>query len=359
MSEGAYKTVLVPRESANDDFGVVVSWAKEDGQPVSAGETICELEFSKSITEVTAPVDGYLFRMHELQAEAPVGGPLALIASTPVRPDLGTSSEAVSTGPKITAKARLLMTAHGLTADLFPGLAIIREEHVQRHLDAGESAPANPGEGELVPTSAVRRRAAAVLADSKRSIPHSYLSVWMPAAALERRLEQLTSEQQLMISLSDLLVATIATAASGSTANSGWRDGSVFRYSRVNVGFALNQPNGDLLVPVVPDADKLSLADVAAMIRTLQKKAIRQQLSATDLSGGTITVTSLLGTGVHQVLPIIVPGQSVIIAIADRCDWPTPCHCLTIAFDHRVLNGAEAGEFLRTIAEGLQGGTDT
>jgi pyruvate dehydrogenase E2 component (dihydrolipoamide acetyltransferase) len=159
-----------------------------------------------------------------------------------------------------------------------------------------------------------------------------------------------------MLSLSDWLVAAVTRAAAQQpVANASWQEQGILRHSHVHIGFALNQANGELLVPVVHNAEQRSLEELVGDIRTLQKRAVRHQLSPQDLSGGTITVTSLLGSGVHQVLPILVPTQAIIIALADRCDWPAPSYCLTAAFDHRVLNGVEAAAFLVAVARLMKG----
>lgn len=211
-------------------------------------------------------------------------------------------------------------------------------------------------EGELIPLSPIRRRAAATLAASKQTIPHSYLSLWIAAEKLESPVAALVREKQIMLSLSDWLTAAVARAASRQPeVNSSWHDQGILRHAHVHVGFALNQANGELLVPVVRHAEQLPLEELVAAIRTLQKRAVRRQLSPRDLSGGTITVTSLLGSGVHQALPILVPSQAILIALADRCDWPAPSYCLTAAFDHRILNGVEAAAFLVSVARLMQG----
>jgi pyruvate dehydrogenase E2 component (dihydrolipoamide acetyltransferase) len=117
----------------------------------------------------------------------------------------------------------------------------------------------------------------------------------------------------------------------------------------------LNLENGDLVVPVIKDAPEKDLDQIVGEIRGFQKKALRRRLSPEDLSGATVAVTSLIGTGAHQVLPIIVPGQSAIVAIGDLFELGgLSLHSLTLAFDHRVLNGVEAAAFLAELSDRLQ-----
>lgn len=127
-----YQLVLVPREAANDDRATLIAWLKEDGQPVKHGETICTIEFSKSVMDLAAPTEGWLFRLHEPGVEVPVGQPIAVIAFEPVRPLLSSAPTPAESEAKITAKARKLMEEHGLPASLFQGRPLVKEEHVRQ-----------------------------------------------------------------------------------------------------------------------------------------------------------------------------------------------------------------------------------
>jgi pyruvate/2-oxoglutarate dehydrogenase complex dihydrolipoamide acyltransferase (E2) component len=160
----------------------------------------------------------------------------------------------------------------------------------------------------------------------------------------------------MALSVSDLLMKTVAEQArKHRSANSAWQEGGILAYDHVSVGFALNQSNGNLLVPVVHEADQMTLPELVGRIRRLQVLAVRQKLSPSDLAGGTVTITSLVGTGVHSVLPILVPDQSAIVAIGDRWEgFGVTAYCLTVGFDHRVMNGAEAAEFLVAVAQVME-----
>ena len=355
MASG-HELVLVPRFSANDDSAILVAWTKNNGEPVSEGERICDLEFSKSVVEVPAPRGGFLFHTRAVGDEIAVGKPLAIISDTAERPKTVAEGAARPTGVKVTAKARKLIEAHGLDLGFFQGLGIVKEEHVLAVLKKTQTPAADETiAGEFRPLTPIQRRVARALAESASTIPHSYLTQWVSASAVELRVSKIARTHDLMLSVSDWLVASIARSATQyPKVLTSWRGEGVFYHPRAHVGFALNQSNGELLVPVVHDADQLDLETVVGRIRGLQKKAVRHKLESADLTGGTITVTSLIGTGAHQVFPILVPDQAVIIAIADRCELgPIPAYALTIGFDHRILNGAEAAQFLAALGAAL------
>jgi pyruvate dehydrogenase E2 component (dihydrolipoamide acetyltransferase) len=351
-----HELVLVPRATANDDHAVVVAWAKDDGEQVAKDDVICELEFSKSVVELPAPSEGWLYHLHKVGDEVSVGTPLAAISSRAERPVLPSARQA--SGIKVTAKARKLIEAHGLDVGVFQGVDIVKEKHVRAFVEAqGPAVDESAARGELTAPTPVRRRAAQALTESKQTIPHSHLCRWVLAERVDTHVEGLAQRHDMMVSVADWLVATVARqAGQNRKVNASWRPNGIFVHSNLNVGYALNQSNGDLLVPVVVDADRLELDELVGRLRGLQKKAHRHRLTPEELSGGTITVTSLIGSGVHQVFPILVPGQAVIVAIGDRCDiGDTATYNLTVAFDHRVLNGSESAEFLSAVAKGLEG----
>ena len=351
-----HEQVLVPRESANDDHAILVAWSCADGDAVEAGQTICELEFSKAVVEITAPRSGFIFRLKDEAAEVPVGKPVALIADTAERPQLSATVARAPGSVKVSVKAQSLIDARGIDIGNFTGIPIVKEKHVLQWLQDNGEPDADDDEVELIPVSAQQRRAAAALMESTQQIPHSWLTCWMDANTVDATAQHLANQHDMMVSVSDVLVQSVAASARQfKKTNASWQEKQIACYSSVHVGFALNQANGDLLVPVIHDASEHDLETLVGRIRGLQKAAIRRKLTPQDLSGGTITVTSLIGTGMHQVSPILVPGQSTIVAIGDRCTaFGNPVYSLTIGFDHRILNGSEAAEFLSHVAERMQ-----
>lgn len=354
-----YELVYAPRISPNDEVVTLVSWSKADGEAVESQATICELESSKSTVELSAPRAGWLFHLYRVGEEVPVAKPLAVVAASPTRPNLRPEGAAPAAGIKVTTKARQLIEANGLSLDVFQGLEIVKEQHVHDYLQKRGPVEDETGpEGEWIPLSPIRRRAAKTLATSKQTIPHSYLQRWVDAGAVGARIEAIAREQGLTVGVFDLLVAAVAGAAAKHPGlNAAWHEKGILRYANVHIGFALNLASGDLVVPVIKSADRLTFEEVAGRIRGLQKAAIRNKLTSDDLSGGTLSVTSLVGSGVQHVFPIIVPGQAAIVAVADPCPLPgLHAYAITLAFDHRVANGTEAAEFLSTVAGALERG---
>jgi pyruvate/2-oxoglutarate dehydrogenase complex dihydrolipoamide acyltransferase (E2) component len=350
--------VLAPREAVNDDSAILTEWVRPDGSRVEGGDVVCRLEYSKAVIDVPAPCAGWIFHLRRVGEDVAVGSPVGTVSATPERPVATPASSASELGLKITAKALVLIQSHGIDPAVFRDVEFVKEAHVRAHLESigAHGVSARAPSGALRAHSPNRRRTAAVLSKSAQEVPHSYLTRWVSAESLEKHVERVATERQIALSVSDLLLWAVARQCKlRSFANAAWQDEGMLLYDRVNVGFALNQSSGDLFVPVVHDADGMAIEDLVARIRALQVRAVRQKLTPADLAGGTVTITSLIGTGAHSVLPILVPGQAVIVAIGDRCaTFGAPAYGLTIGFDHRVMNGAEAAEFLSELAQLLE-----
>ena len=129
------------------------------------------------------------------------------------------------------------------------------------------------------------------------------------------------------------------------------REHELHVFDHVNVGVAVDV-KGDLYVVVAKDADKRPAKEVAKELRALQYLALRGRLETEHLTGGTITVTSMIGRGIHRFQPIPYPEQAAIVGIAD-VEPGTSRAALVLVFDHRVANGTRAAEFLATIADEL------
>jgi pyruvate/2-oxoglutarate dehydrogenase complex dihydrolipoamide acyltransferase (E2) component len=351
--EPQFEYLHMPREAAGDDRATLLEWTVDDGARVEAGSAVCTVETSKASVEIEVPRAGWLFHMCDVNHEVAVGQPVGMIADSPERPSPRKRAPATDSDRKITRKAQQLIDEFGVRLDAFEGVAIVRERDVRLVVDAGAAAAPRGPESEALAISAIQSRVAETVSRSHAEIPHSYLARWLPADQCGERLRLLSEPAGISASLADLLVYGAARAAQAvPKANAAWNQSEIRRYLAINVGFALNLPNGDLVVPVIPEADTLAFETIVASIRGHQVKARRNKLAPTDLQGGTLTVTSLIGTGVQQVSPIIVPGQSTILAIGDPLDGAEGAsHCLTLGFDHRVLNGAEAAQYLARVAE--------
>jgi pyruvate dehydrogenase E2 component (dihydrolipoamide acetyltransferase) len=355
---GGAEPILVPREHVNDDSVFVTEWHATDGARVDAGAVVCSIETSKAIVEIEAPIAGFVRQRAKVGDEIPIGGVLgyvtaALDAPLPdVRPQRGDSADT----NVISAKARRKMEELGIDPAVFAGKANVREKDVVEmaaQLAARGAASEDPrGPARLEPLSPVQRRTARVMEQSIASIPSSYLERTIDLAAIRARAQTIAKASQAVVTELDLIVWGVARACLRQPHfNAHVTEHYQLQvFEQVNVGVAMDL-EGELYVPVLKAAATKAPAAVAKELRSLLYLTQRRRLEATHLSGGTITVTSMLGRGVQRFLPIPYPQQAAIVGLADPERGTTDRTALVIVFDHRVANGSAAAAFLAAVED--------
>ncbi len=232
---------------------------------------------------------------------------------------------------------------------------------------AAAQAPAAKGEVEVVQLSRTQALIARRMAESKATIPEFTLQceIDMEAAvALRAQLKTLAERREIQTpSFNDLVVKACALALrEHPRANGTYRDGRFELHPRVNVGVAVAAQDA-LLVPVLRDADRASLWEIAAEARRLAVAAREGGITPPELAGGTFSVSNLGMFGIDAFTAVINPPQAAILAVGSlaqravvRDGQLVARHTMTVTLtcDHRILYGADAAEFLRTIRELLE-----
>jgi pyruvate dehydrogenase E2 component (dihydrolipoamide acetyltransferase) len=208
-----------------------------------------------------------------------------------------------------------------------------------------------------VPHSPMRRTIARRLGESKQTIPHFYLAAHCEVDALRRLRDELQAQvgAGVKLSLNDLLIRAAAIALRKTPeANASWTDGATRRYRRVDLAVAVATDSG-LLTPVVRDADRKGVAEIAAEVRDLAARARAGKLKPEEYQGGTFTVSNLGMFGVDELYAIVNPPQAGILGLGAAAPRPvvrdgavvagTVMTC-TLSADHRVLDGATGARFL-------------
>jgi 2-oxoisovalerate dehydrogenase E2 component (dihydrolipoyl transacylase) len=215
-----------------------------------------------------------------------------------------------------------------------------------------------------VPVRGVRRATAAAMVSSAFTAPHvtEFLTVDVtPMIELRDRLR--ASPEYDGVKLSPLTFAAKAVCLAARRTpevNAGWQDGDqpeIVYYDRVRLGIAAATPRG-LIVPKIPDADRLSLRELAVALAELAATARAGHTQPKDLVGGTFTITNVGVFGVDTGTPIINPGEAAILALGavKQAPWVvdgalavrTVCQ-LALSFDHRVVDGEQGSRFLADV----------
>jgi len=387
-------SVVMPALEMAQETGKLVSWRKKEGESVSKGETLLEIETDKAIMEIESPGDGVLsgVKAHE-GAEIPVGQTIAWIlrpgeavpTDQPVVPS-GRHQESVSAtaGPsvveavttpsapaaKISPKARRLAKELGVDLTLVRGSGAVGEilaADVEAAAKQAGSAGAKPPHQTATALSSVARLMAERTAHSWATVPHFFVVRDVDAAALNEARAQITkiSEQTggARVTLTDLLVGVVARVlARHPRLNASWIGETIRRNADINVGLAMAVDDG-VVAPVIANADRLSVAQTAVQRAELSERARAGKLRPADLAGGTFTISNL---GMYQVdafSAIIIEPQAAILAIGGIADRVValegkpvvrPMLTLTLSSDHRVVDGARAAQFMEDLVQALQ-----
>ncbi|MFQ5880518.1 MAG: dihydrolipoamide acetyltransferase family protein [Dehalococcoidia bacterium] len=399
--------VILPKLGLTMEEGTILTWLKQEGDEVVQGEPLVEMDTDKATMELEAPASGILRRILIPEGEVvPVTTLVALIADTADEPlpevvaAPGPTREAAGEGavpvampaPRPAAEAeaavaegrqRASPAARKLAQELGIDLAQVRgsgpggritSHDVERAAAEKVGAAAPAGEKErVIGLSRMRRAIAASMTLSATTIPQFAISREVDMTAVgelrQRLLPQVEKEKGVRLSYTDIIVRAVAQALPAHPlVNASFEAGETLEASQIrlhesiNIGLAVALEEG-LIVPVIPDADRKSLAELAVAREQLEAAAQRGRLSASQLGGATFTISNLGGLGVDQFQALVNPPQVAILAvgrIAERV-VPTargietrPMLSLTLTADHRVLDGASAAAFLATVAEHLE-----
>lgn len=358
----------------------IVDWRAGVGDNVAANQPLVEVETDKAVVEIPAPRSGMLLYVGaESGSTIHVGDLLAVIgsegetwepvakavpqpvsgepASTPVTPVPGEAG--VKAMPVIRKLARDLGVDLATVVGSGPGGKITRDDvenaagkAVDEH---AESAGAGLSEGETL--SAMRRTIARNLTQSWTEIPH--VTVWRSVDATR----VLTARAESGLLLEAILVEAVLPALAEFPDFNATYDGSRLRRSAgANIGVAVNTEAG-LMVPVVRDAETLSMRELAKEIERLTKAARERTLGLGELSGGTFTVSNVGAVGGGFGTPIIPYGTTAIVSVGraeddviarDGAIAIAKTFPVALSFDHRIIDGAAAARFLLRYAAEIE-----
>ena len=355
--------IVMPKLSLTMKEGTVGKWYKKQGDTITKGEPIVEIISEKATYDLEAPASGTLNKiLIDAGVDAPVDAVLAYItAPDETIPETEIQAQIIEeTEKRVIASpaAKRLAKEHGIDLSSVKGSGPegrISEEDVTHAIE--EAKGALPKIKEIIPLSGLRKTTAERVSLSFRTAPHSTLMMEINVSKTKE------THEKLGVSYTAILTeATAKALLEHSIINSTIEDDHIKVFENVNVGVAVATENG-LIVPVIHDADKKSLKEIDALISELTEKARQGKLSKEELSGGTFTLTNLGMYGVDFFTPIINPPEAAILAMGKITEKPivingqiqvTPTMMLSLSYDHRIVDGAPAAEFLQKIKEKIE-----
>ncbi|HEX4174632.1 MAG TPA: dihydrolipoamide acetyltransferase family protein, partial [Acidimicrobiales bacterium] len=249
------------------------------------------------------------------------------------------------------------VTGHG------PG-GIITREDLAAHLASGTS-PSETGRETRSPVKGVQKHMADAMVRSATTAPQACVFLTVDVTPTSELLERLRTNRRFEgVKLTMLTVAAralVLAVRDHPALNSSWDEATneVVTKHYLNLGIAVAGPRG-LVVPNVKDAHELAFRDLATALETLTEQARAARSTPADLSGGTITITNVGVFGVDAGVPLLNPGEAAILAFGavQRRPWEHEGQValrdvvtLSLAFDHRLVDGEGASRFLRTVGE--------
>ena len=391
--------VRLPRLGQGMEAGTIVRWLKAEGEPVRKGEPLYELDTDKVTQEVEAEADGVLLAIVVREGEAAVGTLVARIGDAGEDVPAAPKSSPVVEAPKQeptppsdpvpppssepegeprAARVKASPLARRLARERGVELAGVRGTGPEGRVVAEDVTLAAAGpppraaaalvpaaEAEVVPLSQTRKTIARRLTEAWQA-PVFQLSVsadMTRVLALREQLVARVAEGEPKPTVNDVLTKLAAAALVRHPAvNAHFAGEAIHRFRSAHVGIAVAAPNG-LVVPVIRDADRRPLAEIAAARADLVSRARAGKLSLADLADGTFTISNLGMFGVEEFTAVLNPPQAAILAVGSIEERPVvvdgqlavrPLMHMTLTCDHRAIDGADGADFLRTLRELLE-----
>ncbi len=383
--------VKVPVLAESTPDATLLEWRKKAGETVRRGENLIDLETDKVTLEVAAPENGVLKEIKKQTGETVVSNEVLAIldtsaAATATAAPSATAPPAAAPKPApaketATPAARLSPAARKLVDEQALDPAAIaasgREgritktdviEHLTRAAPAAAPPPPAAGRAEQrVPMTRLRKRAAERLLQAQRenALLTTFNEVNMqPIMELRNRYKDAFEKAHgvKLGYMSFFARAAVEALKKFPVINASVEGDDILYHNYFDLGIAVSAPRG-LVVPVIRDADQISFADFEKRLRDLSEKARNNQLSIEDLTGGTFTITNGGVFGSLLSTPIVNPPQSAILGMHKIQERPVaengqvvirPMMYLAVSYDHRIIDGREAVQFLAAIKEHLE-----
>ena len=373
--------VKVPQLSESVSEATLVSWHKQPGEAVAEGENLIDIETDKVVLELPAIKSGVLTKILKQNGDKVASNEVIALLDTDAKPDVS-----IAVQPDVTAKeqAAVMPAAQKIAAENKIDTATISgsgrggrviKEDVLVAVQAKAAVPATAvpqstagGRVEQrVPMTRIRQRIAERLLQSQQNaaILTTFNEVNMlPVIELRNHYKDAFEKKHgvKLGFMSFFIKATLLALHKFPVVNASVDGTDIIYHGYYDIGVAIGSERG-LVVPIIRDADKLSLADIERQIIDFGARAKDGKITLEELTGGTFSISNGGVFGSMLSTPIINPPQSAILGIHATKDRPVaengqvvirPMNYLALSYDHRIVDGRDAVLFLATIKEALE-----
>jgi pyruvate dehydrogenase E2 component (dihydrolipoamide acetyltransferase) len=388
----------MPALEMAQETGKLLAWRKKEGDRVTKGEPLLEIETDKAVVEVEAPADGILAGIKAAEgSDIPVGQTIAWIVAPGevIPPDSESAAPAARAGshaqpeasqaaaaspvPPPSPSARISPKARRLAKELGIDIATVRGSGPAGEIltsdvqaaSAAASIPAEKQSGKIEVPSSLGRIMAERTTQSWTTVPHFFVTREIEATGLNQYRDHVVadieSSHQVRVTHTDLLVAlTARVLLKHPRLNASWSAEGIRLHDHVNMGIAIAVNDG-VVAAVVPNAHRASLVEISIQRRDVAERARAGKLRPADIADATFTISNLGMYHVDQFSAIITPPQAAILAVGGIADRVVAVPgqaevrvevrsmmTLTVSCDHRVADGARAAMFLSDLADAIR-----
>jgi len=379
--------IKVPSLGESVTSGYISTWFKQSGDYVEEGEDIFELESDKATMAIPSPVSGVITIEAEEESEVEVGEVVATIDTEAARPEGAAEKqehprageqeqsekqeqevgETAAEAPPASPSARRLMEEHSIYRSTVAGSGKdgrITKQDVQQHIEGREADSEKPRESaesrqERRPMSRIRQKIAENLVASKQNAAHlttfNEIDMKRVMELRSRYKDRFLEKHGVKLGFMSFFIKACCEALKTYPQANSFVDGTDVLYNTYyNIGIAVSTERG-LIVPVIKDADRLTIDELEKSVADLAVRARDKKLSVEEMTGGTFSITnggifgSLLST------PIPTPPQSAVLGMHAIEERPVavdgevvvrPMMYIALTYDHRIMDGREAVRFL-------------
>lgn len=416
------RNIIMPKLGLTMTQGRITRWLKKEGEQIKVGEPVAEIETDKINAEVESTLNGYILKILAQEGEeVAITVPICIVGENNtletsqvdnltnneetkiVKADVLKAVDSVEAGSniviadtanssraKISPLARTMAQENGIDISKITGTGpegrIVKEDiqaamHEKTSIKTVMAEPivAEPvletvqvhnetlAGGRRVPLSGMRKIIAQRLTQSKHDTPHVYFKVNVDATRiieLKNQISDLVKDKTgKKLSINEVIIRAVASALEAfPDVNVSLVDNEIIYHDNINIGMAVSVEKG-LVVPVINDANKMSLSEINKIAGELAMKAKDGKLNMDEMSGGTFTISNLGAYGIDEFSAIINLPESAILAVGAAAEAPCVENGqvviktrmnLTLSVDHRVIDGALAARFMKKLKEFLE-----
>lgn len=381
----------IPMVNVNDETVVMVEWLASHGQQVRIGQPICVVETSKAATEIEAEQEGVLWQIAEVNSEIRIGSTFALIGpdTQAVESYLAAQSvspkplDGLSAPPEATPRASALARERDVSLEQVAASGIkgtIKESDVRRFLSgqtesADQRAVSHPDDRSLprpvlertIDSGQVSRHDASVAENLRLTLAGVIAADVESIVDLTAAKEVIAHSRRTgtMLTLLHMLVWSLGkTLPDFPRLISFHHDGRIYRYSEMDIGFIMRDPEGRLFSPVIRKVDSSSLVQVASACHAASLAVFKGNIRPEELEGACFTVSHVTTPGIVRFTAIPNRYQSAILAVAPEhhqiaLDESSSVReamitTLTLTYDHTLCDATYAAEFLQRLTKVLE-----